>query len=237
MGAVGRVSTSSDTDRQPPMHFNTSSQVQAMYFFTYISVQYLYTKIISYILLLQQYIVVAVPLPHQWLQGTGLASTICIFKGGIFSLILEFNIVHHVESVWLCKFEPSSREEKPAELINRAVWRGRRNECDLSWPTRPPTPAPSSWPPWSPVENLLTSLPVPRLALLDRYTTIYLDMLCWLKMKWYGCEWNTPLTSLKYSHDHLLFAPALAVVEIRIQQFWFFLKLRHQIISFFWKCP
>ena len=44
MGAVGRVSTSSDTDSQPPMHFNTSSQVQAMYFFTYISVQYLYTK-------------------------------------------------------------------------------------------------------------------------------------------------------------------------------------------------
>ena len=44
MGAVGRVSTSSDTDRQPPMHFNTSSQVQAKYFFTYISVQYLYKK-------------------------------------------------------------------------------------------------------------------------------------------------------------------------------------------------
>ena len=94
--------------------------------------------------------------------------------------------------MWLCKFEPSSCEEKLAELINRAVWRGRRNECDLSWPTRPPTPAPSSWPPWSPVENLLTSLPVPRLALLDRYTTIYLDILCWLKIMWYGCEWNTP---------------------------------------------
>ena len=209
MGAVGRVSTSSDTDSQPPMHFNTSSQVQAMYFFTYISVQYLYTKgLFGYRIVLSEGLkhkVTSYFLMKQQCIGSSLCHRLIddykelvrhppsVFSRGIFSLILEFNIVHQVESVWLCKFEPSSCEEKPAELINRAVWRGRRNECDLSWPTRPPTPAPlSTWPPWSPVENLLTSLPVPRLALLDRYTTIYLDIPCWLKTMWYGCEWNIP---------------------------------------------